>query len=529
MSHRLAVSGLLVASLSIIHATTVHAAPARLGLIEAVKAGDLAAVRPLLKQKTDVNAAEADGMTALHWAAYGDDPGMVRMLLAAGANPKATSKYGITPLELAIENGNVTIVERLLQAGADVKASASGQTALHVAAHTGNVDIAKLLVAHGASVDARERWFSETPLMLAASGNHPAMVKHLIEVGADANAVAAVSRIPIGPGFPNQTFTQIPRGGLTPLAFAARDGCGACAQSLIEAGAKVNYEDPAWVTPLNLAVYNAHFDTAALLLEKGANPNDESLYLAVEIHNLPADGRSGQTRPAPRTRDKIDAVDLVKMLLAKGADPNAGLTRELQSRENSFQRVSSITGFTPIQRAASAADLPMMQLLLDAGADPNRVTLGAEGLQAGERDGAWGGNLAILLAVRAGNGRRGKVTLAYRTVEPADSTEAVKLLLAHGGDVNKADLAGTTALHAAAMLGANEMIQFLADHGAKLDARDELDKTPLDWTDTFRVGAGGVNIVPPRPESAALLRRLMGLPTVVGDANPKPETTTAAQ
>jgi len=131
--------------------------------------------------------------------------------------------------------------------------------------------------------------------------------------------------------------------------------------------------------------------------------------------------------------------------------------------------------------------------------------------------------------VRAGNGRRGKVTLAYRTVEPADSTEAVKLLLAHGGDVNKADLAGTTALHAAAMLGANEMIQFLADHGANLDARDELDKTPLDWTDTFRVGAGGVNIVPPRPESAALLRRLMGLPTVVGDANPQPETTTAAQ
>jgi ankyrin repeat protein len=501
------VSGLLIAVLS---AVPVHAAG--VALIDAVKAGDPAAVRSLLIRKVDVNAAEPDGMTALHWAAYEDQPELVQMLLAAGANPKAVSRSGITPLELAAENGNPLIVERLLQAGADPNAAASGQTALHVAAHTGNVDVAKLLIAGGAAVNARERWFSETPLMLAAAGNHPAMVKYLSQAGSDVNAVAAISKLTIAPGFPNQSFTQIPRGGLTPLAFAARDGCLECARALVEAGANINYEDPAWVTPLNLAVYNAHYDTAALLLEKGANPNDESLYLAAEIHNLPVDGRSGQARPAPRTPDKLNSVDIVRLLLAKGADPNAALTREIQSRQNSFERVSSITGMTPLQRAAASADLEVMRLLLDAGADPDRVTPAAEGLYAGDRDGAWGGNLALLEAARVGTTTTRK--LAYRSVERGDSFEAVKLLLDKGADVNQADLAGVTALHVAAREGDLELIQMLVDRGAKLDRKDEYDKTPLDWTAETPSGAGGLTLLPARPEAAALLRKLMGLSPV---------------
>jgi ankyrin repeat protein len=434
------------------------------------------------------------------------------MLLAAGANPKTVSRSGITPLELAAENGNPLIVERLLQAGADPNAAASGQTALHVAAHTGNVGVAKLLIARGAAVDARERWFSETPLMLAAAGNHPAMVKYLSQVGADVNAVAAISKLTIAPGFPNQSFTQIPRGGLTPLAFAARDGCLECARALVDAGANINYEDPAWVTPLNLAVYNAHYDTAALLLEKGANPNDESLYLAAEIRNLPVDGRSGQARPAPRTPDKLNSVDIVRLLLAKGADPNAALTREIQSRQNSFERVSSITGMTPLQRAAGSADLEVMQLLLDAGADPDRVTPAAEGLYAGDRDGAWGGNLALLEAARVGTTTTRK--LAYRSIEPGDSFKAVKLLLDKGADVNQADLAGVTALHVAAQEGDLALIQMLVDRGAKMDRKDEYDKTPLDWTAATPSGAGGLTILPAQPEAAALLRKLMGLSPV---------------
>ena len=506
------VSGLFVVLLSV---AGVRAADGAVPLVDAVKAGDPSAVLSLLEQKADVNAAEADGMTALHWAAYEDHADMVQMLLTAGADPKATSRSGITPLSLATENGNALIVERLMQAGADPNAAASGHTALHVAAHTGDVEIAKILVAHGATVDAREAWFSETPLMLAAAENHPAMVEFLAEAGADVNAVAAVSQITIAPGFPNQSFAQVPRGGLTPLMFAARDGCRACVQVLVDAGADVNYEDPTWATPLNLAVYNGHFDTAALLLELGANPSDESLYLAAEIHNLRADGGSGQARPIARTQDKLDSVDIARLLLAKGAEPNAALTRELQSRRNSFERISSITGRTPLQQAAAAADLEMMRLLLDAGADPDRLTHAAEGLFYGDRDGGWGGHLALLLAVRAAT----PVTrqLAYRSIDPGDSIEAVKLLLDNGADVNRADLAGATAIHFAARQGNLDLIQLLFDRGATLDVKDEYDKTPLDWTDGGPSGAGGLTIMPERPEAAALIRRLMRLPATGAD------------
>ena len=501
------VSGLLVAMFS---AVGGRAADGAVPLIDAVKAGDPGAVLSLLEQQTDVNAAEADGMTALHWAAYEDRAEIVHMLLEADANPNATSRRGITPLSLGAENGNVAIVEGLLKAGADPNAAASGQTALHVAAHTGNVEVAKVLVAHGATVDAEEAWFSETPLMLAAAGHHPAMVEFLAEVGANVNAVAVVSQITIAPGFPNQSFAQVPRGGLTPLMFAAREGCRECVQVLVEAGADVNYEDPAWATSLNLAVYNAHFDTAALLLELGAHPNDESLYLAAEIHNLRADGGSGQARLAPRTPDKLDSVDIARLLLAKGADPDAALTRELQSRKNSFERVSSVTGRTPLQQAAAAADLEMMRLLLEGGADPDRLTMAAEGLFAGDRDGAWGGHLALLLAVRAETPVTSQ--LAYRSIGPGDSFEAVKLLLDHGADVNRADLAGATALHFAAQQGDLDVMQLLIDRGATLDVADEYDRTPLDWAGGGPSGPGGLDILPARPEAQALLRRLMGLP-----------------
>jgi cytohesin len=170
---------------------------------------------------------------------------------------------------------------------------------------------------------------------------------------------------------------------------------------------------------------------------------------------------------------------------------------------------------TPLQQAASEADLEVMRLLLDGGADPNRVTPAAEGLYAGDRDGAWGGNLAVLEAARAGTTATRK--LAYRSVEPGDSFKAVKLLLDKGADVNRADLAGVTALHVAARQGNLDLIQLLVDRGAKLDRKDEYDKTPLDWTAETPSGAGGLTILPARPEAGALLRRLMGLPATVAD------------
>ena len=364
ITHRIAISvsvaGLLVAALSV---AAMQAAG--VSLIDAVKHGDQAALRSLLAGRPDVNVPEADGMTALHWAVYGDDADMVQLLLTAGANPKAMSRYGITPLSLASESGNAAIADRLLQAGADPNAAMSGSTALHVAARSGKLEVAKVLVAHGANVSPKEEWFLETPLMLAAAENHPEMVKYLIEAGADVNAVTTISQLQVPPGYPNTTYAQIPKGGLTALSIAARDGCLGCVRALVEAGANINYEDPARATPLNLAVYNAHWDTAALLLGLGANPNDESLYVAVDMHNLilnPVnEGGSSPTRPVPRPNDKLDSVDLVKLLLAKGANPNDELMKDLQSRNLSFGGWRPPPGLTPLQRAASVADLELMQ------------------------------------------------------------------------------------------------------------------------------------------------------------------------
>src|SRR5918993_3102435 len=278
----------------------VRAADSGSPLIRAIRAGDVAAARQTIKQGIDVNGREKDGMTALHWACYGDNVAAVQLLLASGAIPNRATQFGITPLGLGVENGNPAIVAALLERGADARAETGGQTALHIAARTGSADIVRLLLDAGAAVDARESWQSATPLMVAASGRHARVIKMLIDAGADPNARAAETQLFIGPGDESTTYTQIPRGGMTALMFAAREGCVDCIGVLAAGGANVNYRDPARVTPLNLAVYNGHFDTAARLLDAGADPNDGSVYLAVDFRNLPADGVNADHHPVPR-------------------------------------------------------------------------------------------------------------------------------------------------------------------------------------------------------------------------------------
>src|SRR5438067_4861389 len=242
-------------------------------LVEAVKSGDRAAAIKMLEQRVDVNAPEADGTTALHWAVQQDDLDLVGRLINAGANVKAKNDYGATPMSEAALAGNVKIMDRLLEAGADVESpNADGQTALMIVARTSNVEAARLLLKHGAKVNAVEKWREQTALMWAAAERQPATVKELVAHGADVNARSNVNN------FDRQVTAEPraiyrPAGGLTALHFAAREGCVECARALADAGADLDASDPDNVSPLLTAVLNGHFDLAAFLINKGANVN----------------------------------------------------------------------------------------------------------------------------------------------------------------------------------------------------------------------------------------------------------------
>jgi ankyrin repeat protein len=491
-----------------------------LSLVTAVKSHDATVTKKLLAERSvAVDASEGDGMTALHWAAYHDDVALVEALLSHGANANVATRYGITPLGLAVENGNPRMTASLLAAGADPNLDNGGQTALHIAARTNATQAGRLLLAKGAAVDARTDWQSVTPLMVAASAGASAMVEVLISAGGDVNAVAATTSLFIGPGDESTTYTQIPRGGMTPLMFAARDGCLECARLLLDAGAAVNYADPARVTPLNVAIYNAQYDVAALLIGRGADPNDDSVYLVVDMHNLVANGVNADNHPVPRTGSKTRNVEILASLLEHGAHPDHDLMKELQSRNLGFWRPGYLPGLTPLMRASQQADLEEMRVLLNAGANPS-LAVRARTKGAGGYAVTTGGETALILAVRSWAGvpagtlgnRPGK--LAYRTRVPGDAAEAVSLLLAKGAEPNAADWAGNTALHHAAELGADALIELLASHGADAQAKNYDGATPLDLVLARRsrnAGQPGQPVSSPDVFAAteALLRRVM--------------------
>jgi ankyrin repeat protein len=489
-------------------------------LIEFARRGDVEHVRALLRRGAKVDDRTPDGMTALHWAVFRDDETMARLLLNAGAKADVPSKYGVTPLGLASENRNAVVTKLLLEHGAAADAEPSGEAALHIAARAGALDVVHALLAHGATVDIRETWQSTTPLMVAAAERHADVVKALVTAGADVNAKAAETELFIGPGDESTTYTQIPRGGMTPLMFAARSGCADCIATLAAAGANVNYQDRARVTPLNLAIHNGEYDAAAMLLDKGANSNDGSVFLTVDMRNLVADGVNADHHPVPRHQTRVDSLTILRRLLAAGASPDEDLRKELQARSLGFNRPVYLSGLTPLQRASEQADLAAMRALLEAGADPNLATDAVFGGALGPTGN--GGETPLMFAIRSYSGvpasilgnRPGK--LAYRVREPGDSLKAVSMLLDAGADVRAADWSGNTVIHVAAQVSAPEIIELLASRGANLVARNEANQTALDaLTNPIGGRGGGRGRGGPNPAAtatAALLRRLMGLP-----------------
>src|SRR5580658_7823381 len=235
-------------------------------VVDAVKDGDRAGALALLKQHADVNAPEPDGTTALHWAVRQDDREMADRLIKAGANVKVANRYGVTPLYLACVNGSAPMIGKLLEAGADANAATTeGETALMTVARTGNVEAAGVLLVHGADVNSKEQWRQQTPLMWAVAESHADMAQELIAHGADVNARQVTWNW-------ERQVTKEPRekwmplGGLTPLLFAAREGCVECSRVLVKAGADINAADPNDISPMLMATINGHYDVAAFLL-----------------------------------------------------------------------------------------------------------------------------------------------------------------------------------------------------------------------------------------------------------------------
>ena len=428
----------------------------------------------------DVNARGSDGSTKLQWAVYNSDVAEVARLIKAGADVKIANSYGATAMSLAANTGNTEIIRQLLKAGADVEsANAEGQTALMEVARTGNVEAAKLLIKAGANVNARESWGQQTALMWAAAQKQPQMIKLLLDHGADVNARGVVrnwDRKVTAEGRPK----DMNRGGFTPLLYAAREGCVACVDELLKGKADINLEDPHGTTPLVLALMNMKFDTAKFLIEKGADITlwdyygQTPLYVAVDMHQVPAGFRAD----VPST-DKTDSMDIIHMLLDRGANVNVQLklrppVRSMLPGDRGADVRVLTTGATPLMRASVAADVPVMKVLLDHGA---LVDLPLS-------DGTTPFFATVLSA-----GTRAK----FKTEDEA--LAAMRVLKAAGADPN-ARTVDSTPLHTATTRSWKNVMKELVSYGVDINATDSDGLTALDYA-MARIRIGFLQQKPP--------------------------------
>ena len=437
-------------------------------VVDAVKATDRQAALALIERHADVRVAEPDGTTALHWAAFNRDADLVERLLRAGADANAVNDYGATPLAVAAVDPDPAILAALLKSGARVEAAnAEGETALMVVARSGNVEAARVLLQRRANVNAVEQWGGQTALMWATAQGHPDMVKLLIKSGADVNARATVREWPrriTAEGRPKDLL----HAGLTPLLYAAREGCIECARHLLAAGADVNLPDPDGTTPLVIALMNLHFDFARFLVESGADVNRwdffgrTPLYVAIDMNTLPRGGRADLP-----SLDDTSALTIAQLLLHRGANPNAQLKLRPPYRNVINDRGGDnllSTGATPLLLAAKVGDAEAITLLLKAGALIELPT--ATGVTP--------------LMAAAGMGHSFNPTRG-RFKTDAQALEAVRLLKEAGGQINVQSGNGTTALHAAASHGWNDTIRYLVASGAALETLDGKGLAPIDY------------------------------------------------
>ena len=469
-------------------------------LADAVRLRDAKTAEALLAKGADVKARDNEGASPLMWAVHNEDVALVRRLIAAGADAKAGNDYGATPMSEGAVTGNAEILRLLLAAGADVESpGADRQTALMIVARSGKIDAARLLIDKGANVNAVESWNGQTALIWATAQAHPEMMSLLIAKGAKLDARGLSHdwerRVTSEPR-PKDMY----RGGFTSLLYAARDGCLACAKVLVAAGANPNLPDPDGTTPLVTALLNLHFEVAKYLVEAGADVDRwdlygrSPLYAAFDMNVIPDGGRSELP-----SDEVVTALDVAKLLLDKGANPNLQLKLRPPYRNVVFDRGGDTvlsTGATPLLHAAKTGDVAAAALILKYKPLVDLPT--ATGVTP---------LMAAAFMGQGSNPSRGR----YKTEE--QGAEIAKMLLAAGADPNAKGPQGQTALHIAAQRGFNAIIKVLADGGADVAIKDSEGRTPAAYAGGAPLpglppGGPGFPASEARKETVALLEQL---------------------
>ena len=429
---------MLAAAAAFFAGAGVAAAAVDLPLIDAVRAGDIERARALIADGVDVDTSDGDGTTALHWAALNDDVSAAQALIAAGAQVEASNRFGATPLALAAENGSPAFLVLLLDAGADPNAALpEGETALMTVSRTGRADAARLLLDRGADPNRAEGWRGQTALMWASAENNLAAAETLLAGGADVHARST--------------------GGFSPLMFAVRAGYLDMTRLFIEAGASAEETLFDGTSALVLATKNGHYELGAYLLDAGADPDaDDQGWTALHEVKWTRRPNLGFNNPPPIVTGSMSDLEFIRKLAAHGADLNARMTKEPQNR---YRNVLNRIGSTPFLLAAKAADIEMMRLLVELGADPQLPNEdGTSPLMVAAGVGIW--------AVGESPGTND------------EAIEAVQYALELGGDVTTIDDNGDTALHGAIIRGSEPLVRFLLDQGADIEATNEKGWTP---------------------------------------------------